>query len=62
MVIVSIGGSWCPNCHDEAPLLGDLYRKYKSQGLEIVETLVPPEPTSPRPPVENGHNKNGHTK
>ena len=37
VVIVSIGGSWCPNCHDEAPLLVDLYRKYKSQGLEIVE-------------------------
>jgi thiol-disulfide isomerase/thioredoxin len=37
VVIVSIGGSLCPNCHDEAPFLGDPYRKYKSQGLEIVE-------------------------
>ena len=37
VVILSIGGSWCPNCHDEAPLLVELYRKYKSQGLEIVE-------------------------
>jgi len=37
VVIVTIGGSWCPNCHDEAPLLGELYRKYKGQGLEIVE-------------------------
>jgi thiol-disulfide isomerase/thioredoxin len=37
VVILSIGGSWCPNCHDEAPLLGDLYRKYRAQGLEIVE-------------------------
>jgi peroxiredoxin len=37
VVIVSLGGSWCPNCHDEAPLMVDLYRKYKSQGLEIVD-------------------------
>ena len=36
VVLVNIGGSWCPNCHDEAPFLGELYRKYKSQGLEIV--------------------------
>ena len=36
VVIVSIGGSWCPNCHDEAPFLMELYRKYHSRGLEIV--------------------------
>ena len=32
VVIVTIGGSWCPNCHDEAPFLVDLYKKYKSRG------------------------------
>jgi thiol-disulfide isomerase/thioredoxin len=37
VVIVAIGGSWCPNCHDEAPFLMDLYRKYNGRGLEIVE-------------------------
>lgn len=37
VVIVSIGGSWCPNCHDEAPFLEELYRKFHAQGLEIVE-------------------------
>jgi thiol-disulfide isomerase/thioredoxin len=36
VVIVAIGGSWCPNCHDEAPLLVSLYKKYHSKGLEIV--------------------------
>jgi thiol-disulfide isomerase/thioredoxin len=36
VVIVSIGGSWCPNCHDEAPFLMELYRKYRDRGLEIV--------------------------
>ncbi|MBI5085761.1 MAG: TlpA family protein disulfide reductase [Acidobacteria bacterium] len=35
-VIVTIMGSWCPNCHDEAVFLMELYRKYKGQGLEIV--------------------------
>ncbi len=36
VVLVNIAGSWCPNCHDEAPFLVDLYHKYHSQGLEIV--------------------------
>jgi thiol-disulfide isomerase/thioredoxin len=36
VVIVAIGGSWCPNCHDEAPFLAELYKKFKTQGLEIV--------------------------
>ncbi|MFN8063024.1 MAG: TlpA disulfide reductase family protein [Vicinamibacterales bacterium] len=35
-LIVSISGSWCPNCHDEAPFLVELYKKYKDRGLEIV--------------------------
>jgi thiol-disulfide isomerase/thioredoxin len=36
VVIVSISGSWCPNCHDEAPFLAELYRTYQGKGLEIV--------------------------
>lgn len=36
VVLVTITGTWCPNCHDEAPVLVDLYRRYKDQGLEIV--------------------------
>jgi len=36
VVIVAIGGSWCPNCHDEAPFLVSLYKKFHSKGLEIV--------------------------
>jgi len=36
VVLVEVTGSWCPNCHDEAPFLAELYRKYKGRGLEIV--------------------------
>lgn len=36
VVIVAVGGSWCPNCHDEAPLLVELYKRYGREGLEVV--------------------------
>lgn len=36
VVVLTIGGSWCPNCHDEAKVLNDLYERYHAQGLEIV--------------------------
>jgi thiol-disulfide isomerase/thioredoxin len=36
VVLINITGSWCPNCHDEAPFLAELYKKYRGQGLEIV--------------------------
>ena len=37
VVIVAIGGSWCPNCHDEAPFLESLYQQFHSKGLEVVD-------------------------
>ena len=36
VVVVTVTGSWCPNCHDEAPVLEDFYKRYKPQGLEVV--------------------------
>jgi peroxiredoxin len=36
VLVVEITGSWCPNCHDEAPFLAEIYRKFGAQGLEIV--------------------------
>jgi len=36
VVLAIVTGTWCPNCHDEAQYLVQLYAKYHSQGLEIV--------------------------
>ncbi|MET0791182.1 MAG: TlpA disulfide reductase family protein [Polyangiaceae bacterium] len=36
VLLVNIMGSWCPNCHDEAPFLEELYRTYRGRGLQIV--------------------------
>lgn len=36
VVLVNVMGSWCPNCHDEAPFLEELYRSYRARGLEVV--------------------------
>jgi thiol-disulfide isomerase/thioredoxin len=36
VVLVNIMGSWCPNCHDEAPFLAELDRTYRSRGLQVV--------------------------
>jgi thiol-disulfide isomerase/thioredoxin len=36
VVLVNIMGSWCPNCHDEAPFLAQLDAEYRDKGLRIV--------------------------
>lgn len=36
VVLVSIGGAWCPNCHDEARFLGSYAAKRRKDGLEVV--------------------------
>jgi thiol-disulfide isomerase/thioredoxin len=36
VVLAVVTGTWCPNCHDEAQYLVQLYKKYHSKGLEIV--------------------------
>lgn len=35
-LVVVVTGTWCPNCHDEARYLVELYRQYRHRGLEIV--------------------------
>jgi peroxiredoxin len=36
VVLAIVTGTWCPNCHDEAQYLVQLYKKYHDQGPEIV--------------------------
>ncbi len=36
VVVVTLFGSWCPNCNDEAPLLADWHRRFGPEGLELV--------------------------
>jgi thiol-disulfide isomerase/thioredoxin len=36
VVVLTIGGTWCPNCHDEVPFLVDLYKEFHAKGLEVV--------------------------
>jgi thiol-disulfide isomerase/thioredoxin len=55
VVILAIGGSWCPNCHDEAPFLSEMYRDYRARGLEIVGLMFEndPDPKVSRPRVQS---------
>jgi len=36
VVIIQIMGTWCPNCLDETAWMQETYKKYNSQGLEII--------------------------
>jgi len=36
VVVVEIFGTWCPTCHDAAPIMVDLYRRFRDRGLEMV--------------------------
>jgi thiol-disulfide isomerase/thioredoxin len=36
VVLLDIFGTWCPTCHDAAPLLVQLWHKYHDHGLEIL--------------------------
>lgn len=39
VVLITIAGTWCPNCNDEARYLAPFYRQYRDQGLEIVALM-----------------------
>ena len=36
VVLITLAGSWCPNCHDEAAFMAELHERYRDRGLEIV--------------------------
>ncbi len=39
VVLITIGGSWCPNCHDEAAFLRELLASRRPQGLEVIQLM-----------------------
>ena len=36
VVVIDVFGSWCPTCHDAAPALIDLQRRYGGRGVQVV--------------------------
>lgn len=39
VVVVTLGGSWCPNCHDEAEFLVPFFKEYRPKGVEIIALM-----------------------
>jgi peroxiredoxin len=39
VVLITIGGSWCPNCHDEAVFLKELLANRQDRGLEVMQLM-----------------------
>ncbi|MEX0734232.1 MAG: TlpA disulfide reductase family protein [Steroidobacteraceae bacterium] len=39
VVLITIGGSWCPNCHDEAVFLKELLASRQRRGLEVIQLM-----------------------
>lgn len=39
VVIVTIAGTWCPNCNDEARMMAPIYKEFRDQGLEVVALM-----------------------
>jgi thiol-disulfide isomerase/thioredoxin len=39
VVLVTVGGSWCPNCHDEALFLKELLATRGERGLVVIQLM-----------------------
>ena len=39
VVIVTIAGTWCPNCNDEARFMAPFHKQYRDRGLEVVALM-----------------------
>lgn len=39
VVVVTIAGTWCPNCNDEARMLVPLHKEFRDRGLEVVALM-----------------------
>ncbi len=47
VVLVTVGGSWCPNCHDEAEFLKELLASRRERGLEVIQLMFERTPDFP---------------
>ena len=36
VVVITLGGAWCPNCHDEAGFMGAYAASHQKAGLEVI--------------------------
>lgn len=36
VVVLTLGGAWCPNCHDEATFIGPYAARRQKDGLEVI--------------------------
>ena len=39
VVVVTLNGTWCPNCNDEARFMAPFHRQYRDDGLEVVSLM-----------------------
>lgn len=39
IVLVTLNGTWCPNCNDEARMMAPLHKEFRDQGLEVVALM-----------------------
>ena len=39
VVVVTLAGTWCPNCHDEAAFMAPLHKELRDEGLEVVALM-----------------------
>jgi thiol-disulfide isomerase/thioredoxin len=39
VVLITVGGSWCPNCHDEAQFLKELLATRAARGLQVIQLM-----------------------
>jgi len=43
VVIINFWAQWCGNCRKEMAVLNEIYKEYKSQGLEIIGISLDPQ-------------------
>ena len=39
VVVVTIAGTWCPNCNDEARFMSPLHKELRDRGLEVIALM-----------------------